>query len=442
MWKDEINILEKEVGYLHIIPFDLGYAFYDVLSIDNSKNLQMTDVFLNLLSVYCEEKGFHIERTFELKQEKKRVYGYKCYDELVDNSLCRIRLSENLYLFILMSGIGCFVILDDGRLYFGDTSIVWESDIFEIIYVKRRSQQALLASNNTVDEVNSLANKRILMNNLMEKSWEILRSVSKRHKVKCVREYSSNINYKNNGLSYVLTIYLFSKNDFTDKELKYLLYSPLVDEIGITRQKANKLINEFEIEKIYFCLSSQARYMFSWSAVSAEMEKVPKTFDEIFNHTGLSRIIKKEIYVQSKWFLADNSLDNAMKSFNNKLVGLQRLDGVLEQNEAELNNEIGANMTTEEKKILQNIIYTSDIKPLYSSVKCQIRIQMKLNEEFEEKIKKRNVFILSIFMAVFTACSLYSEVNSIITGEQQNIILLISILFIAVGAVVIDYLNK
>ena len=146
MWKDEINILEKEVGYLHIIPFDLGYAFYDVLSIDNSKNLQMTDVFLNLLSVYCEEKGFHIERTFELKQEKKRVYGYKCYDELVDNSLCRIRLSENLYLFILMSGIGCFVILDDGRLYFGDTSIVWESDIFEIIYVKRRSQQALLAS--------------------------------------------------------------------------------------------------------------------------------------------------------------------------------------------------------------------------------------------------------------------------------------------------------
>ena len=131
-----------------------------------------------------------------------------------------------------------------------------------------------------------------------------------------------------------------------------------------------------------------------------------------------------------------------MKSFNNKLVGLQRLDGVLEQNEAELNNEIGANMTTEEKKILQNIIYTSDIKPLYSSVKCQIRIQMKLNEEFEEKIKKRNVFILSIFMAVFTACSLYSEVNSIITGEQQNIILLISILFIAVGAVVIDYLNK
>ena len=67
---------------------------------------------------------------------------------------------------------------------------------------------------------------------------------------------------------------------------------------------------------------------------------------------------------------------------------------------------------------------------------------MKLNEEFEEKIKKRNVFILSIFMAVFTACSLYSEVNSIITGEQQNIILLISILFIAVGAVVIDYLNK
>ena len=67
---------------------------------------------------------------------------------------------------------------------------------------------------------------------------------------------------------------------------------------------------------------------------------------------------------------------------------------------------------------------------------------MKLKEEHEEKIKKRNVFIFSIFMAVFTACSLYSEVNDIITGEQQNIGLLVTMLVIAVGAVVIDYWNK
>jgi uncharacterized repeat protein (TIGR02543 family) len=174
----------------------------------------------------------------------------------------------------------------------------------------------------------------------------------------------------------------------------------------------------------------------------AKFSEINLTFDEIFAHIGLSRIIKQEVYVQSRWFLADNSLDNAMKSFNNKLIGLQRLDGVLEHNEAELNNEISANMTTEEKEILRHIIFTSDINSLYSSVKRQIRIQMKLKEEHEEKIKKRNVFILSIFMAVFTACSLYSEVNDIITGEQQNIGLLISMLVIAVGAVIIDYWNK
>ena len=45
-------------------------------------------------------------------------------------------------------------------------------------------------------------------------------------------------------------------------------------------------------------------------------------------------------------------------------------------------------------------------------------------------------------MAVFTACSLYSEVNDIITGEQQNIGLLVTMLIIAVGAVIIDYWNK
>ena len=45
-------------------------------------------------------------------------------------------------------------------------------------------------------------------------------------------------------------------------------------------------------------------------------------------------------------------------------------------------------------------------------------------------------------MAVFTACSLYSEVNDIIIGEQQNMGLLVSMLVIAVGAVVIDYWNK
>jgi len=442
VWKDEVHMLKKEVGYLHIIPFDLGYAFYDVLNVDNSKNLQMTDEFLNSLTSYCEEKEFDIKRTFELKKDKKRVYGYKCYDEIVDKSLCRIKLSEKLYVFVLLSGIGCFVLWDDGTACLKDIEVEWKNEIFGINYIKRESQQALLTGYINANEAKAFANERILMEDFMIKSWEILKSVSKKEKVKCVREYSSNINYKKNGLSYVLTVYLFRKKDFTDKELQYLLYSPFVDEIGITSEKAKQLIDGFEVDEVYSCSSNQARYMFSWAAVLAEMENVPKTFDEIFAHIGLSRIIKQEVYVQSRWFLADNSLDNAMKSFNNKLIGLQRLDGVLEHNEAELNNEISANMTTEEKEILRHIIFTSDINSLYSSVKRQIRIQMKLKEEHEEKIKKRNVFILSIFMAVFTACSLYSEVNDIITGEQQNIGLLISMLVIAVGAVIIDYWNK
>ena len=440
--KDKVHMLEKEVGYLHIIPFDLGYAFFDILSVDNCKNLQMTNDFLDSLTGYCAEKKFDIKRTFELKRDKKRIYGYKCNDEIVDKSLCRIRLNENLCVFILLSGIGCFVLYDNGTACLEDIDIEWQNKIFEINYTKRKSQKALLTGRIFESEAKAFVNERKLMKDFMIKSWEILKLVSKKCKIKCVREYSSNLNYKNNGLSYVLTVYLLRKNAFTDKELEYLLYSPFVDEIGITSEKAKRLIDEFKVDETYLCSSNQARYMFSWAAVLAEMEEVPKTLDKIFKHIGLSRIIKQEIYVQSRWFLADNSLDNAMKSFNNKLVGLQRLDGVLEHYEAELNNEISANMTTEEKEMLRHIIFTSDVNALYSSAKRQIKIQMKLKEEHEEKIKKRNVFILSIFMAVFTACSLYSEVNDIITGEQQNIGLLVTMLVIAVGAVVIDYWNK
>lgn len=434
---------DNRISFLHLIPFDLGYPFFDILNIDNSKNLLMAEEFLSALEThFLDNNTIKFKNTLKINKYRKNILEYACTDDSIDKSICRIQFTPNLYAFVLLNGIGCFAFLDDGSQLENSNNTPRENLVFKANYIKRKAQKALLTGyyNNETNEIFHL--ERFLMKDFMNISWRFLKEIAKKHKIKCFREYSCNSNYKNGGFSYILSAYLIQKGVFTENDLTYLLYSSFTDETNISKEKATELIHNFTTDNIYSYKNNQGSYMFSWTAISAEIENIPQNFDEYFTHEGLCRILKQEIYVQSRWFLADNSLDNTLKSFNNKLEGLQRLEGILDHYEAELNNEISANMTTEEKNMLSYIITTSEINSLYKSVKRQINIQVKLKDEQEKKRKKRNLLFLSLFMAIFTACSLYSEINAIIVGDKQNIWLLVTMVFIAIFTVLIDYFYK
>lgn len=157
--------------------------------------------------------------------------------------------------------------------------------------------------------------------------------------------------------------------------------------------------------------------------------------------TDFMLLIKQEFYVQSRWYIADNSIDNALKSFNNKTLGLRRIEGLIEHYDSEINNQTSANMSTAEKEILKKLITTSEIKSVYASAKRQIQLQRKLNEDHDNDVRKRSSLILSIFMAIFTASSLYSTIYDILE-QSKNLSIFISMLVIAIVAVLMDYLNK
>ena len=70
--------------------------------------------------------------------------------------------------------------------------------------------------------------------------------------------------------------------------------------------------------------------------------------------------------------MADNSMDNVNKSMHCSLENLQRIESLTEFCQAELDNEISANMSTMYKDILKKIVESSKVSNLYKSVISQI----------------------------------------------------------------------
>ena len=419
-------------GYLHVIPFDLGYAFDDVLNVDNYQNLLLADEFISLLEHhYSYHPEVMIKRTFHIEKLKNRIVHHHFSDDLMSESVCRIRFSSLLHGFILKNGIICFLLYEAYE----------EKTIIKMIHRKKSSQRLILENLSEIEH-HSILDEIQMMRDFMKHCWNVIHSVAKQKRIKCYRPYSSNFDYKYGGLSYVLTIYLVERNKYEDKELHYLLYSLHGDYRQLSEEQLKNKINDFKVDKVYESKSNQISFMFSWSAVLAQLNHIPSSMDQIMEIHGLRRLIKQEVFLQSRWFLADNSMDNGLKSLKKNSAGLKRLENILEHNEAEVYNIISANMTTEEKSISENIVVTSGLEQLNKSVKRQLSIQMRIYEEKEYDSKKRNMFILSLFMAIFTACSLYSEVYVIINGDNHNFIILFVLLVITISTVVIDYLYR
>lgn len=432
---------------IHMIPFDTGTTFVDVLSFDNGKNLHFAVKFIDALKKYYRDSdSVEVVEYLDMPTSGKKEITLKCVnDPLCDNAVCVVKFSDRLHCYILGSGVGVFVLIDDGKWAEQENEQLKTQNLtIKANYRKKRAQMLLL---NEEYENNAFGLIKQIMLEFRRLCWRTVREGIRKKEVLVNREFSGSEKYKRAGLSYVLTIYQFNGADITQRETVHLMYSPVYANV-LDKSKwsvINAAVNE---EAAYDNCSSvkagEDELYFSWSAVGVLTPVVAGTLDELKTSVTLSSLIKAEFYVQSRWFIADNSLDNVNKNHKLNLEKLQRIESLIEHEQAELENEISANMQTIYKKILKPLIVTSEIKQLHHSVLCRIRMQRRLLQARLDDKRGKNRLMVNCFLAIFTASSLYKTVTDLLTHEFSwtNVAIFGSMLLVAVGAVIFEHFNK
>lgn len=436
------------ISQIHIIPFDLGYVFFDVLSIDNTQNILFAQEFIqSLVERYNNDGQTIVYNNINIQLSGKKITKVKFIKkEIADNAICFAKLKDNLFCYILTSGIGLFVLCDfDGIALKNIKEDIKDLNKALITKIQKNISQATILDRFNGDDV--FPEEELLMLNFRKECWKLSNIIAKKYKVKCARKFSSNIDYKTEGLSYVLTAYIIEEKEITDIEMNYLMYSPITKHVTDPKnwETIEKSIKEHDGKnKEYVLQTPHAKMYFSWSAVAVVIPKRLCSYEEIVETSEISTLIKTELYVQSRWFLADNSMDNVNKSYNCKLEELQKIESMIEFCQSELENDISANMNTLYRAILDNVVETSSVKPLYKSVLGQIKTQKKIKEAHEQDTKKRNRFIANLFLAVFTASSFFKTILDVIAKEFSvlNIVLFAATMLLAIGTIVFDYYNK
>lgn len=435
------------IEQIHIIPFDLGCVFFDCLSINNSKNLAFAKIFNKKIMEECKKQDIVIEDNIELKCLGKTITGIKYKNNaLAESAICIAHLMPHLKCYVLANGIGVFVLADfDGKaLKNTDPSICDYSKALIANYQKKVTQATIL---NRFDGQDVLPEEEKLMLTFREICWRIVGEGVKKRKIQHTRKYSGSKSYKADGLSYVLTIYLIKENELTRNEFNHLMRSTVFSKVTDKKEWSgiHKTIIETECEDTATTLKvGDTQSYYSWSAVAVEVKDDLKLYEDIAAHPILSVLIKAELYVQSRWFMADNSMDNINKNADCSMESLQRLASLIEFSQAELENDISANMNTLYKKVLNQVIITSEVKQLYKSVASQINTQKKIKEAQYQDKKKKNKLIADILLAVFSASSLYKTVWDLVKGEFSwvNWLIFGAMMVVAVGTIIFNYKNR
>ena len=137
-------------------------------------------------------------------------------------------------------------------------------------------------------------------------------------------------------------------------------------------------------------------------------------------------------------------MDNVNKNSSYSMETLQRLASLIEFSQAEIESDISANMNTLYKKILNQVVITSEVKQLYKSVANQINTQKKIKEAQYQDKKRKNKLIVDLFLAVFSASSLYKTISDLVYGSFSwvNWLLFGAMSLVAVGTIIFNYKNK
>lgn len=442
----------KKIGVpqIHLIPFDLGIVFYDVLSLDNTKNLLYANIFCEKVSQIVKNNGWKFQKLFSIKGngEKSKTLSTISYDRnsFADQAICKVEIKDNLICYILSSGIGIFEFADlnSEALKNTDKSISNYSKALIANYQKKVSQSTIL---NKADFPDVFPKEEESMLEFRRICWKIVDESAKHKKIKKVRPFSGCEAYKSDGLSYVLTIYLLKSNELSTKEINHLLCSSFFSNVTNANkwESIDEKIKNSEPQQTSQAIEVTTGKIYpAWSAVAVETSAPFETIDNIRDNEDIVSLLKVEAYIQSRWFIADNSMDNVNKNATYSMENLQRIASFIEFCQAELENEISANMGTQQKNLLKPIVETSEVKQLYKSVIGQINTQRKIKEAHYQDKKRRNKFIVDLFLAVFSASTLYKAVIDLVNGSFNltNWILFGIMMIVAIGTIVFNYKNK
>ena len=435
---------KKIMDQVHIIPFDIGMVFYDEVSLDNTKNIELAEIFVDELSKYCSHNNFEYKKLFKSITigRKKKDYNFESYS-YARHCLFQATLSSQLRFFLISSGVGVFVLNDINGEFLPDEAINTynKEQVNEVIlarYQKEYVQEHILNS----DDKSKLDNINKIMAEFKSSCWGIIEKTTKELKISLLRPYSSCDSYKYHGFSYVLTMYIANKNDTSEKELNYLLYASVL-KANLDSKKWKQIGDISNSNESYDVVSvkegENSSAYFSWSAVAIYVDRDYK-IEELVELDVFKNMLKAEIYVQTRWFVGDNTLDNVRGKYYN-LEKIERLIGLLDLTMSELKNETSANMSTFYKKICKCIIETSGINTLYSSASSQLNIQRNIKKAQYEKIKNKNRLILNIILSVFTAVSLAKTIKEFLDGDHsvRNWIIFGITICIAVGIILVNY---
>ena len=443
----QLETENNPIQQVHIIPFDLGCIFNDCLSVNNSKNSVFAKSFNQNLINLAKEYGIEVKDNITLKHLGQVVDGISFDNsDLVDSSICIASLLPHLKCYILSNGVGIFVLSDfDGNVLKNtDKSIFTYSKALLANYQKEVSQSAIL---DRFEDKEVFVEEKKIMELFRDLCWKIVGEGVKKKLIPHTRKFSGAKTYKADGLSYVLTVYLINKNALNENEINHLMESKIFNKVTNQSEWANidKIIKATKAEKAKHVLEADnALSYYSWSGVAVEVERNLTSYEEVLNIPLISELIKVEAYIQSRWFIADNCMDNITKTSTCSMESLQRLASLIEYSHSELENGISANMSSLYKTILEKVIATSEVKQLYKSVANQINIQKKIKEAQNQDRKKKHKLLVDIFLAIFTASSLYKTVRDIMKGEfsWKNLVLFIVLLAVAIATVLFNYKNK
>ena len=435
----------KILDQVHIIPFDIGTVFYDEVSLDNTKNIKLAELFTEEMSKFCKEREYAFTKNFESVIIGRRKKDYKFFSyAYARHCLFHVVLSKNLRFYMISSGVGVFVLNDIAAEYLPDDDLKnYEtsglSHILLARYQKEYMQEKLLEP----DETSKLVTINNMMAEFKKKCWQTIEVLTKTLRINLLRPYSACDEYKHHGFSYVLSMYIANKKEVTEDELKYLLYASILKS-NLHPSNWSKLAREgLGLMEHYECSmvkeSERNSAYFSWSAVAIYTD-IEYNIDELAEIDIFKDMLKAEIYVQTRWFVGDNTLDNVRGKYYN-LEKIERLLGLLNLTTSELSNETSANMSTFYKKICKCIIETSSIQSLYSSASTQLNIQRNIKMAQYGKAKNKNRLILNLILSLFTAISLAKTLKDFLDSEfnWRNWIIFAATICIAVGVIVVNY---
>ena len=432
------------IGQIHIIPFDLGMVFYDEVSLDNTKNIELAEKFTEKMNEYCSQYNYKLQKNFGVENigNKKKDYKFNRFD-YARHCIFHVTISDELICYIISSGVGVFILNDLEGKYLDDSVLekINENDYNPALiarYQKEYMQGQILSCCND----SKLKDINLIMLNFKRECWKTMAKLLKEMKLNMLRPYSACENYKSKGFSYVLTMYIINKNNVRLEDQNFLLYSTILKS-NLEPSKwdeTNKKINaDLEVKPVLVKESESSSAYFSWSAVSLYLDRY-YSIKELLALDIYKNMLKAEIYVQTRWFVGDNTLDNVRGKYYN-LEKIERLIGLLQLTSSELDNETSANMNSFYKDIVKCIIETSSIKSLYKSASAQLVVQRNIKNAQYERAKSKNRLILNLILSIFTAISLAKTIKEFLDGDHsvRNWIIFGVTIVLAILIIVVNY---